>query len=135
MNLSTKARIMGYKRAAEVIGTGRTIPYNLESCFRDNDVDKARLIADPDKIDAAFHMVLNGAESKIETEEKRNWYYWAKPRGKRSSAEFGAEKAFKEFYKGEPLTAEERAVVLGSLSIKIEEELNELKKERDTIKI
>ncbi len=124
---------MGYKRAAEVIGTGRAIPYNLETCFRDNDVEKARSIADPDKIDTAFHMVIDGAENKIETEEKRNWYYWAKPRGKRSSADFGAKKAFKEFYKGEPLTAEEKAVVMGSLSIKIELELNELKKERDII--
>ncbi len=135
MNLKTKAFGMGYKHAAEVLGSGRAIPYNLEACFRDYDLEKARSIADPDKIDEAVRMVFEGAEHKIQTEEKRNWYYWAKPRRARSSPDIGAERAFKEFYQGEPLTAEEKMVVLGSLSIQIEEELNVLKKERDTIKI
>lgn len=126
---------MGYKHAAEVLRSGRSIPYNLEACFRDQDAEKAQSIADPNKIDVAFRMVIDGAEGKIEAEEKRNWYYWAKPRGNRSSPEYGAEKAFKEFYRGEPLTAEEKQVVLASLAIKIGEELNELKKERDIIRI
>ncbi|MBU2511913.1 hypothetical protein KJ966_11285 [bacterium] len=135
MNLKTKALGLGYKHAADVLGSGRAIPYSLEACFRDYDLEKARLLADPDKIDKAFRMVIEGAEHRIQTEDKRNWYYWAKPRGVRSSPDIGAEKAFKEFYKGEPLTKEEKVVVLGSLSIKIEEELNALKKERDTIRI
>ncbi len=135
MNLKTKAFGMGYKHVAEVLGSGRAIPYNLEACIKEFDSEKARSIADPEKIDTAFQMVIEGAEHKIKTEEKRNWYYWAKPRRARSSPDIGAERAFKEFYKGEPLTDEEKVVVLGSLSIKIEEELNMLKKERDTIKI
>ncbi len=135
MNLTTKALVMGYKHASEVLRSGRSISYNLEACFRDHNIEKAKSIADPNKIDIAFLMVINGAEIRIESEEKRNWYYWAKPRGRKSSPEYGAEKAFKEFYKGEPLTKEEKLVVLGSLAIKIEEELDALKKERDTIKI
>ena len=135
MNLTTKALIMGHKLAADVLRSGRSIPANLESAFRDHDQEKARSIADPDKIDVAFNMVVNGAENKIAAEEKRNWYYWAKPRGRKSSPEYGAEKAFKEFYNGESLTLEEKQVVLGILAIKIEEELNNLKKERDSIKI
>ncbi len=126
---------MGYKHAADVLKSGRSIPFNLEACFRDQDSEKAQSIADPNKIDIAFNMVIDGAEGKIESEEKRNWYYWAKPRRSKSSPEYGAEKAFKEFYKGETLTIEEKQVVLASLAIKIEEELHELKKERDIIKI
>ncbi len=126
---------MGFKHLAHVIRSGRTIPYSLEACLRDEDQEKVRSIANPDKIDTAYQMVLKGAEGRIEAEEKRNWYYWAKPRGRRTSADLGAEKVFKEFYLGAPLTEEETVVLLGALAIKIEEELNELKKERDTIKI
>ena len=135
MSLFIKALGMGYKRTAEVIRSGRLVPSNLEACFRDHDLEKARSIADSAKIDQAYQMVMDGAEAKIQTEERRNWYYWAKPRSARSSPDIGAERAFKEFYQGEPLTAEEKIIVLGSLSITIEEELNALKKERDTIKI
>ncbi len=100
----------------------------------DGDLEKIRSMADPDKITAAYQMVMEGAERKIQAEERRNWYYWAKPRGKRTSADLGAENVFKEFYQGEPLSDEEKIVVIGSLAIQIEEELHELKKERDTIK-
>lgn len=125
---------MGHKHAAKVIKTGRGIPSNLETCLREGDAAKAKAIADPTKIDKAYHMVFDGALHRIETEERTNWYFWAKPRGHRTSPEVGAERAFKEFYKGEPLTPEEKNVVLSSLAINIEEELNELKKERDAIK-
>jgi len=135
MNVTTKAMIMGYKLASEVLKSGRSISAKLEACFREHDTEKARSIADPAKMDTAFDMVVNGAEAKIEAEEKRNWYYWAKPRGRKSSPEFGAEKAFKEFYRGDTLTIDEKQVVLGALSMMIEEELNELKKERDTIRM
>lgn len=80
MNLTTKALIMGHKLAADVLRSGRSIPAGLEAAFRDHNQEKARLTTDPDKIEVAFHMVINGAESKIAAEEKRNWYYWAKPR-------------------------------------------------------
>ncbi len=135
MSTVTKALGMGYKRSAEVIRSGRMIPYSLEVCFKDYDLEKARSLADPDKIDKAYHLVIEAAELKIQTEKRRNWYYWAKPGRARSSPDIGAERAFKEFYRGDPLTMEEKAVVLGSLSIQIEEELSVLKKERDTIKI
>ncbi len=134
MNLSVKASGMGHKHLAEVIRSGRAIPFKLESCLRDGDLEKIRSMADPDKINAAYQMVIEGAERKIEAEERRNWYYWAKPRGKKTSADLGAENVFKEFYQGEPLTDEEKIVVIGALAIQIEEELHELKKERDTIK-
>ncbi|MBU3914599.1 hypothetical protein KKA14_03610 [bacterium] len=39
------------------------------------------------------------------------------------------------YAQGTLLTTEEKQVVLASLAIKIEEELNELKKERDIIRI
>jgi hypothetical protein len=133
VNLSLKASGMGHKYLAKVIQSGRAIPYKLESCLRDGDLEKVRLMADPDKIDAAYQMVMEGAEHKIQTEERRNWYYWAKPRGRRTSADLGAENVFKEFYQGEPLSDEEKAVVIGVLAIQIEEELSELKKERDKI--
>jgi len=135
MNLSIKVSAMGHKHAALVISSGRAIPYNLEACFRDGDSEKACSIADPEKIDAAYHSVFDAAVRKIEAEEKRNWYFWAKPRGRRTSPDLGAENIFKDFYQGEPLTEEEKKIVLGSLAITIEEELNILKKERDTIKI
>lgn len=133
MNLSIKALGIGHKHLAEVIKSGRTIPYNLEACLRDGDMTKALDLADPDKIDVAYHMVMEAAESKILAEEKRNWYYWAKPRGRRTSADLGAENVFKEFYQGVPLSEEEKTVVLGVLAIQIEEELSELKKDRDKI--
>lgn len=135
MSLSINALGMGYKHTAKVISSGRAIPYNLEACFRNRDIEKAHSIADPDKIDSAYHMVFDAAEKKIESEEKRNWYYWAKPRGRKTSPDLGAENIFKDFYKGETLTDEEKKVVLGALAIQIEEELNILKKERDAIRI
>jgi hypothetical protein len=134
MSLSIKALSLGHKHLAEVIRSGRAIPPNLETCLRDGDQDKVLSLADPHKIDAAFQMVWAGAEDKINTEERRNWYFWAKPRGRRTSADLGAENVFKEFYRGESLTDEEKKVVLGVLAIRIEEELHELKKERDIIK-
>lgn len=124
---------MGHKKLAKVIQSGRAIPSKLESCLRDGDREKVRLMADPDKIDAAYRMVMEGAERLIQTEERRNWYYWAKPRGRRTSADLGAENVFKDFYQGEPLSEGEKAVIIGALAIQIEEELNELKKERDKI--
>jgi len=133
MNLSMKALGIGHKHLAEVIRSGRSIPNKLEASLRDGDLEKTLALANPDKINAAFHMVIDGAESKIQAEEKRNWYYWAKPRGRKTSADLGAEKVFKEFYQGEPLSEEEKQVVLAVLAIQIEEELNELKKERDKI--
>ena len=133
MNLSIKALGMGHKHLAEVLRSGRTVPYNLEACLRDGDLEKVRSLADPEKIETAYHMVIEGAEGRFQTEEKRNWYFWAKPRGRRTSADLGAEKVFKEFYQGAALSEEETKVVLGALAIKIEEELNELKKERDII--
>jgi len=133
MNLSVKASGMGHKHLAEVIRSGRTIPYSLESCLRDGGLEEVHSMADPDKIDAAYQMVMEGAGCKIQAEEWRNWYYWAKPRGRRTSADLGAENAFKEFYQGEPLSDEEKAVVIGALAIQIEEELHELKKDRDKI--
>ena len=135
MDLSTKAVILGYKRVAEIIRSGRTIPYELEASIRDQDKEKAMTIADPQKIDHAYESVLDGMEHAIETIEKRNWYYWAKPKRAKSSPEYGAERGFKEFYKGESLTTEEKQVTLAALAIRIEEELNILKKERDTIRI
>ena len=133
MNLVTKALGMGYKLTAKVIGAGKAIPYNLEACIRDYDLEKARLIADPEKIDNAYRMVFEEAEHRIQTIEKRNWYYWAKPKRSYSSAEYGAERVFKDLYKGELLTDEEKQVVLAALAIQIEEELRELKKERNII--
>lgn len=135
MNLSIKAASMGHKHLTAVIRSGRTIPYNLEASLRDGDSEKVKTLADPSRIDLAYTMVLEGAESEIQTIEKRNWYHWAKPRGRKTSADLGAENVFKAFYQGEPLTDEERVVVLGALAIQIEEELNELKKERNIIKI
>lgn len=134
MLLSINALGMGYKHAARVIQSGRLIPANLETCFRNRDMEKARLIADPDKIDKAYQMVFKAAEEKIASEEKRNWYFWAKPRGRKTSPDLGAENVFKEFYEGNPLTEEEKKIVLGVLAIQIEEELDILKKERDAVR-
>jgi len=133
VNLSIKAAGIGQKQLAEVIRSGRAIPYSLESCLRDGDLEKIHSMLDPDKIAAAYQMVMEGAKGKIQAEERKNWYYWAKPRGRRTSADLGAENVFKEFHQGEPLSDEEKAVVIGVLAIQIEEELNELKKERDKI--
>ena len=126
---------MGHKHVAEILKTGRAISYNLEACLKEGNFEKARAIADPDKIDKAYHIVTEGAERRIQAEEKVNWYLWAKPRGQRTSADLGAENAFKEFYKGESLSEEEKKVLLGSLAIKIEEELKTLTKERNTIRM
>lgn len=133
MSLSIKASGMGHKNLAKVIQSGRSIPYKLESCLRDGDFEKVRSMADPEKIDAAYRMVMEGAEQSIQAEERRNWYHWAKPRGHRTSADLGAENVFREFYQGEPLSDEEKVVVIGVLAIQIEEELTELKKEREKI--
>ena len=58
MNLSIKARALGYKHAAKVITSGRAIPYNLEDCFKEADAEKAQAIADPGKIDQAYSLIM-----------------------------------------------------------------------------
>ena len=135
MNFELKVRAMGHKQAAAILATGRAIPSKLESCLRAEKWDEAKEIANPEKIEKVYHLVLEGAQKKIESEEKINWYFWAKPRGRKTSPDLGAERAFKEFYKGDSLTEEEKQLVIGTLAITIEAELRELKNIRDTVKI
>lgn len=135
MNLSTQAIGMGYKHAGHMLKMGRSIPYSLEAALSEGNFEKARAIANPEKIDQAYRMLLEAAETKIRNGDKVNWYRWAKPRGHRTSADLAAENVFKEFYKGEPLTPEEKSILFGAMAIRIDEELTLLKKDRNAIKI